>query len=344
MRLSADDKWKNVSDYCRSKGVQRTKEQCKVKWDNMMPDYRKVRDYEEQKEASAPSYFEMDVWERRMKLLPSNMDAEIYYRIASIQASKPTKGGIKREAREKRPFELTHILNQSPQSMGWLGNGNEGASPAEFRGQRPLLADLVGQHVASSSQKRRRRRRAVDLSFQLERKPESMNRIDLQMDPVARPDLEIHDDSSTEDDAAVVNSRSQQGTPSVACVYADRSSFIPSHQQVNHENRLPVAYRSQNIPQQAASVIVERGNSSSATLEGAATKVACPKDTNSNTPDQSILNHVEDRKDARHRELIALEKEKLAVFREANIAIANAMTNAMSVFAKVAEELFLRHR
>ncbi|KAH6559396.1 hypothetical protein KP509_1Z010500 [Ceratopteris richardii] len=341
-RLSADDKWKNVSDYCRSKGVQRTKEQCRVKWDNMMPDYRKVRDYEEQKEPNAPSYFEMDVWERRMKLLPSNMDAEIYLRIASIQTSKPPKGGLKREAREKRSLEYSHMLATSLQSLGHLSNGFESINGIDYGGERPL-ADHVGQHIASSTPKRRRRRRAADFAFPIERKPEALNRIDLGIEPVARADVEIHDSSSTEDDAAVVNSRSQQGTPSTACLYAERSSFILS-QGTNHESRdvLPVAYRSQNTIQQAGSVAVERGNN--VVLGGSAARGTCLKETANGTSNHDATNHGEDRKDARHRELMELEREKLAVFREATCAIANAMTNAMAVFSKVAEELLLRRR
>ncbi|KAI5069732.1 hypothetical protein GOP47_0016033 [Adiantum capillus-veneris] len=338
-RLSADDKWKQVAEYCKSKGVQRTKEQCRVKWDNMMPDYRKVRDYDEQKEASAPSYFQMDVWERRMKLLPSNMDAEIYHRIASIQSNKPTKGGLKREAREKRPLDLSNLLTPS-QPTKRLSNGLEGV---DFEGERPRLADLVGKHIASSAPRKRRRRRAPEMVFSLEKRVEPMPKIDLRMEPVVRTDLQMQNDSSTEDDAAVVSSRSQQGTPAAACMYAERSSFLPAHQTPINESRdvLPVPYRSQNPLQQAASVIVERGNSSSV-LEGPPVKGSWLQETKDITQKHEAANQVEDRKDARHRELMALEREKLAVFREATFAIANAMTNAMAVFSKVAEELLLR--
>lgn len=57
-----------------------------------------------------------------------------------------------------------------------------------------------------------------------------------------------------------------------------------------------------------------------------------------------MIAFVEDRKDARHRDLLALEREKLVVFKEASYTIVNAMTNAMAMFSKVAEELIFRHR
>ncbi|MCO5601567.1 hypothetical protein L7F22_055690 [Adiantum nelumboides] len=342
-RLSADDKWKHVAEYCNRKGVQRTKEQCRVKWDNMMPDYRKVRDYEEQKEASAPAYFEMDVWERRMKLLPSNMDAEIYHRIASIQSNKPGKRGLKREAREKIPLDLSQMLAHSSQPTRRLSNGAEVTNGVDVEGERPRLADLVGKHIASSAPRKRRRRKAVEMTFSLEKRVEPIPKIDLRMEPVVRTDLQMQNDSSTEDDAAVVSSRSQQGTPAAACMYAERTSFLPALQRPSYESRdvLPVMHRCQNPLQQVASVTVERGNSSSV-LEGPTANRSCVQETKDSLQNHETPNTVEDRKDARHRELMALEREKLAVFREATFAITSAMTNAMAVFSKVAEELLLR--
>ena len=59
---------------------------------------------------------------------------------------------------------------------------------------------------------------------------------------------------------------------------------------------------------------------------------------------QQLLGLIEDRKEARHRELMALEREKLTVFKEASFTIANTMANAMTMFSKVAEELLLRRR
>ena len=42
----AELRWKWVEDYCWRKGCMRSQNQCNDKWDNLMRDYKKVRDYE----------------------------------------------------------------------------------------------------------------------------------------------------------------------------------------------------------------------------------------------------------------------------------------------------------
>ncbi|MCO5546959.1 hypothetical protein L7F22_000398 [Adiantum nelumboides] len=336
---SADDKWKQVADYCRSKGVQRTKEQCRIKWDNMMPDFRKIRDYEEQKEAGAQSYFDMTTWERRSKLLPSNMDAEVYQKVANILSNKPSKGGLKREAREKR------LLDQSAVMSPALGAGRaEGSNGADLDRDGLRVSGFVSKHVVASAPRKRRRRKMVETAL-----PEFK----------AKPDTKIeletpHDDSSTEDDTTVMSARSQQGAPVLPCFYAERSGFpsqyaersaLPPHQRMRFESRemLPASFLSLQNGNHPTLALPERGNSTSPT-EGLEEKGASMPECSNGARSHNMANLIEDRKDIRHKELMALEREKLAVFREASITISNALTSAVAMFSKVAEELLLSHQ
>lgn len=350
--LTADDKWKFVSDYCRTKGVQRSKEQCRFKWDNTLPDYRKIREYEEQKESGAQSYFDMESWERKAKLLASNMDLDIYQRIGSIMSNKPAKGGLsglKREAREKKfsdsPAENAVEVRTAGANGVEAGDGT--GKPWE---ERIAVAEYVGRHLAGAPRRRRKRRVVERVS-----------------DSVVVPDAEpeSRNDSSTEDDTALPAARSEGRAPDVALMAARSEGRVPAvnssvylyneknsltAQRIMLENRdsLAAAYRQEAA---AAAVnayrFVPNGQAQarhSSPSEARDEKAGSNQASGLRDCERSaeLLTYIEDRKDARHKELVSLEREKLAVFREASFAIANAMTNAIAVFSKVAEELLRR--
>ncbi|KAA8532367.1 hypothetical protein F0562_032378 [Nyssa sinensis] len=76
-------RWKWVENYCWSNGCLRSQNQCNDKWDNLLRDYKKVREYElrsQQSDGSGelPSYWAMDKQERKDRNLPSNMVSEVY--------------------------------------------------------------------------------------------------------------------------------------------------------------------------------------------------------------------------------------------------------------------------
>ncbi|KAH7294639.1 hypothetical protein KP509_27G010900 [Ceratopteris richardii] len=337
--VSSDDKWKQVAEYCRTKGVQRTKEQCKIKWDNMMPDFRKIRDYEEQRDVGARSYFDLASWERRAKLLPSNMDVEVYHRIANILSNKPSRG-LKREAREKRLLDPANVV--PPSLVLVRAEGSNGAADLDKDGL--FVTSIVGNQDSMSAPRKRRCRKMVETAL-----PE------IRVKPEAKIELDkSQDDSSTEDDVTVMSSRAQQGAPVISHPFAERSSFpnqftdrhaLQHQPKVRLENReaLPVSFLSLQNGHHNAVPMSERGNSTSPVLEVQEEKGATAHECNGvKNPD--ILRLIEDRKDVRHKELMALEREKLAAFREASITISNALSSAVAMFSKIAEELLLsRH-
>ena len=78
-------RWKWVENYCWSHGCLRSQNQCNDKWDNLLRDYKKVREYESRSSAAAasgdehhPSYWKMEKHERKDRNLPSNMSSEVF--------------------------------------------------------------------------------------------------------------------------------------------------------------------------------------------------------------------------------------------------------------------------
>lgn len=81
----AELRWKWVEDYCWRKGCLRSQNQCNDKWDNLMRDYKKVREYERKiSRDGEESYWKMEKGERKAKNLPSNMLAQIYEGLVEV--------------------------------------------------------------------------------------------------------------------------------------------------------------------------------------------------------------------------------------------------------------------
>lgn len=112
--VSADEKWRAVAAYCWSRGVQRSKEQCRFKWENTMPDFKKVREYEDEKGDEEKSYFEMESWQRKSNMLPPNLNRDLYLIMDELLVRKLPKQGsssVKKDARgKKEPAQLDQSL------------------------------------------------------------------------------------------------------------------------------------------------------------------------------------------------------------------------------------------
>ncbi|CAM6079177.1 unnamed protein product [Sphagnum tenellum] len=80
-------RWKWVENYCWKFGCLRNQNQCSDKWDNLLRDYQKVRDYEELRSTPEPiSYWKMEKHERKEKGLPSNLLNEVYCALQDVVA------------------------------------------------------------------------------------------------------------------------------------------------------------------------------------------------------------------------------------------------------------------
>ncbi|KAH7307788.1 hypothetical protein KP509_22G077600 [Ceratopteris richardii] len=336
--VSADEKWKRIAEYCLSKGVQRTKDQCRIKWDNMMPDFRKIREYEDQKEPGAQSYFDMPTWERRSKLLPSNMDLEVYQRIANIFSIKPFKGSLKREAREKRASEATATTPPL-----FIAFSEEGSNGADLDKDGLCVSNFLNKQSDSPTPRKRMRRNAVEIALPVMNIPPDV-KVDIQ-----KPE----DDSSTEDDTTV-SSHSLQQASVLPSLFAERSNILnqyvnrngilqPQNGRFESQSTLPPSFLSLQNRHPQTTPSQERANNARPVNLLDAKGLSALQYAN-RTSSHDVLSTIEDRKDSRHKELMALEREKLAAFREASITISNALTSVVSMFSRIAEELFLSPR
>ncbi|XP_019150518.1 PREDICTED: trihelix transcription factor ASR3-like isoform X2 [Ipomoea nil] len=80
-------RWKWVEDYCWSNGCLRSQNQCNDKWDNLMRDFKKVREYERRVSGDNDdnkSYWKLERNERKENNLPTNMLREIYEALVEV--------------------------------------------------------------------------------------------------------------------------------------------------------------------------------------------------------------------------------------------------------------------
>ncbi|XP_042492362.1 trihelix transcription factor ASR3-like [Macadamia integrifolia] len=86
LNRTAELRWKWVENYCWNHGCHRSQNQCNDKWDNLLRDYKKVREYEARSEGSndSPSYWKMEKHERKEKNLPSNLLVEVFQALNQV--------------------------------------------------------------------------------------------------------------------------------------------------------------------------------------------------------------------------------------------------------------------
>lgn len=138
---SIEPRWKWVEDYCWRKGCFRSQNQCNDKWDNLMRDYKKVRDYErriaERGEGNnvEGSYWNIERNERKERNLPTNMSPQIYQALVEVVEKKP--GAI---------VSQRVVVGTSGVPMSVASNPNISCVM-----DRPVSLPLVQQHHISST-------------------------------------------------------------------------------------------------------------------------------------------------------------------------------------------------
>lgn len=110
IKLPAAEKWRIVAAHMETKDMGRSGSQCQDKWENMMKDYKAVREWQ-YVGGGAKNYFkDMTNKERKDASLPPQMDEIVFYSLHAIQNEKEEK---KDKARWKdRDFK--HPLSNSP--------------------------------------------------------------------------------------------------------------------------------------------------------------------------------------------------------------------------------------
>ncbi|XP_020153683.1 uncharacterized protein [Aegilops tauschii subsp. strangulata] len=108
---SAEQRWKWVENYCWINGCLRSQNQCNDKWDNLLRDYKKVRDYEARRASIAaaappvdgapaaqpqtplPSYWTMERHDRKERNLPTNLAPEVYDALLDVLSRRAARRG-----------------------------------------------------------------------------------------------------------------------------------------------------------------------------------------------------------------------------------------------------------
>ncbi|KAG9439490.1 hypothetical protein H6P81_019655 [Aristolochia fimbriata] len=82
----AEQRWKWVEDYCWKNGCFRSQNQCNDKWDNLMRDYKKVREFERRvsEGGGGVSYWKMEKHERKERNLPTNLLPQIFEALIEV--------------------------------------------------------------------------------------------------------------------------------------------------------------------------------------------------------------------------------------------------------------------
>ncbi|CAN8290507.1 unnamed protein product [Cochlearia groenlandica] len=130
----AELRWKWIEDYCWRKGCMRSQNQCNDKWDNLMRDYKKVREYERRRvESSFPSesasssaaetasYWKMEKSERKERNLPSNILPQTYQALFEVVESKT------------QPSSSTAATALTAEVAAAIGSGNGSGGSGQTR-------------------------------------------------------------------------------------------------------------------------------------------------------------------------------------------------------------------
>lgn len=92
VKLPAAEKWRIVAMHMETKEMGRSGSQCQDKWENMMKDYKAVREWQYVGGGCAKDYFkDMTNKERKDASLPPQMDEIVFYSLHAIQNEKEEK-------------------------------------------------------------------------------------------------------------------------------------------------------------------------------------------------------------------------------------------------------------
>ncbi|XP_059438867.1 trihelix transcription factor ASR3-like isoform X2 [Corylus avellana] len=174
---SGEPRWKWVEDYCWRKECLRSQNQCNDKWDNLMRDYKKVRDYERKmaEEKAGGSYWKIERNERKERNLPTNMSPQIYdalvdvverkgvthQRLVSAASSNPNSVFVSSIGQPSLPPLLQHHISAAPAPPLPLPSPPPLAAqplPAALTYSQPMpTVDFETSEHSDSPAKRRRR-------------------------------------------------------------------------------------------------------------------------------------------------------------------------------------------
>ncbi|KAJ9152958.1 hypothetical protein P3X46_026460 [Hevea brasiliensis] len=111
-------RWKWVENYCWANGCFRSQNQCNDKWDNLLRDYKKIREYQSRSSDSDsfPSYWTMERQQRKYYNLPSNMSLEVFEALNEVVQRRHlnTQQNIATTPQQQQQRQLSVAVAASP--------------------------------------------------------------------------------------------------------------------------------------------------------------------------------------------------------------------------------------
>ncbi|KAL9276064.1 hypothetical protein ACSQ67_026389 [Phaseolus vulgaris] len=150
-RNSGELRWKWVENYCWTHGCLRSQNQCNDKWDNLLRDYKKVREYEATKSSSSSShvsnnnefrsYWTMEKHQRKEQKLPSNMLLQVYQAVTQILNNKShTSSQLHHHHQHHLVVNVVHSPSQEQQQhVPLLASHSQPLSQTAPVASQPLL-------------------------------------------------------------------------------------------------------------------------------------------------------------------------------------------------------------
>lgn len=151
---TAELRWKWVENYCWRNGCLRNQNQCNDKWDNMLREYKKVRDYELKLKPDQQSYWLLDKHERKEKGLPSNLLFQVYEALHEVVDKRYPPRLTQGTSLDDRSTPLPHRTTAQSSAAAQHPSGGSFAEPSES-------SESEGSEIPPSPAKRRKVGRSI---------------------------------------------------------------------------------------------------------------------------------------------------------------------------------------
>ena len=112
VKLPAAEKWRVVAMHMETKEMARSGSQCQDKWENMMKDYKSVREWQYVSSGAKDYFKDMSNKERKDASLPPQMDEIVFYSLHAIQNEKEEKKD-RVKWKEREQFK-NHVSSSTP--------------------------------------------------------------------------------------------------------------------------------------------------------------------------------------------------------------------------------------
>ncbi|WCJ33738.1 hydroxyproline-rich glycoprotein family protein [Euphorbia peplus] len=163
-------RWKWVENYCWNHGCFRSQNQCNDKWDNLLRDYKKIREYQsrsdhhhgsgggQSSENKFPSYWSMDRQQRKYYNLPSNMLPQIFEGLDEVVQRRFLSNNVIQQLPAAVPVQK-QLLLPPPTVAGDEGVPESGGgmdTPVESERTESSATESSDDQKVDSSSKRRK--------------------------------------------------------------------------------------------------------------------------------------------------------------------------------------------